>query len=199
MSSRLSTGSARPRGAKDRSPERTRLRQQPPAVRGDDLDRLEDVVEDRLADEVVEVDADPAGLDALAAARDLALELVRRLDVDAEQAVAVRAGARAAAARLDAEEVVEQRDDEVVVQVARRRGGSMNETIESRSASLVAEDLDVRVGRPALDRRRDEATPRARGSPSAPTASLSWKTSPARIDSTMAGVPPSSRCSGSAR
>ena len=32
---------------------------------------------------------------------------------------------------------------------------------------------------------------------STPTASLSWKTSPARIDSTIAGVPPSSRCAGS--
>ena len=32
-----------------------------------------------------------------------------------------------------------------------------------------------------------------------PTVSFNWKTSPARIDSTMAGVPPSSRCSGSTR
>ena len=32
-----------------------------------------------------------------------------------------------------------------------------------------------------------------------PTACLSWKTSPARIDSMMAGVPPSSRCAGSSR
>ena len=34
---------------------------------------------------------------------------------------------------------------------------------------------------------------------SCPTASFSWKTSPARIDSTIAGVPPSSRSSGSSR
>ena len=34
---------------------------------------------------------------------------------------------------------------------------------------------------------------------SVPTASLSPNTSPARIDSTMAGVPPSSRCSMSDR
>ena len=32
-----------------------------------------------------------------------------------------------------------------------------------------------------------------------PTASLSWNTSPARIDPMMAGVPPSSRWTGSAR
>ena len=34
---------------------------------------------------------------------------------------------------------------------------------------------------------------------SGPTACLSWKTSPARIDSTIAGVPPSSRSTGSSR
>jgi hypothetical protein len=34
---------------------------------------------------------------------------------------------------------------------------------------------------------------------STPTASFRWKTRPARIDSTIAGVPPSSRCSGSSR
>ena len=34
---------------------------------------------------------------------------------------------------------------------------------------------------------------------SVPTASLSANTSPARIDSTMAGVPPSSRATGSSR
>ena len=34
---------------------------------------------------------------------------------------------------------------------------------------------------------------------STPTACLSWKTSPARIDSTIAGVPPSSRWAGSSR
>ena len=32
---------------------------------------------------------------------------------------------------------------------------------------------------------------------SAPTASLSWNTRPARIDSMIAGVPPSSRSTGS--
>ena len=57
------------------------------------------------------------------------------VEVDAEQAVAVRPGARAAAARLDAEQVVEQRDDEVVVQVPLGRGATTNDTIDSRSAS----------------------------------------------------------------
>ena len=45
------------------------VRQQPPAVVGDQRDRLDDVVEHGLGDEVVEVDPHPAGLDALAAAR----------------------------------------------------------------------------------------------------------------------------------
>ena len=88
---------------------------------GDQLDGAHDVLEHRIADEVVEADPHPAGLDALAAAGDLALELVRALEVDAEQSVPVGPGARAAAPRLDAEEVVEDRDDEVVVQVAAAR------------------------------------------------------------------------------
>ena len=57
---------------------------------GHQPDRLDHVVEHGLGDEVVEVDPDPARLDALAAVRDLALELVRPLQVDAEQPVPVR-------------------------------------------------------------------------------------------------------------
>ena len=41
-----------------------------------------------------------------------------RREVDAQQPVPIRPGAGAAAPRLDAEQVVEQRHDEVVVQVA---------------------------------------------------------------------------------
>src|SRR6478609_8603854 len=92
--------------------------EQAPTVTGHEPDRLDDVVGDDVGDEVVEVDAHPAGLDSLAAASDLALELVGALEVDAEQVVAVGAGARTAAAGLDAEEVVEDGHDEVVVQVA---------------------------------------------------------------------------------
>jgi hypothetical protein len=90
----------------------------PPAVPGDEPDGLDDVGARRVADEVVEVDPHPAGLDALAAAGDLGLELVGAVEVDAEQPVPVGTGARAAAARLDPEQVVEQRHHEVVVQVA---------------------------------------------------------------------------------
>ena len=52
------------------------LGQQPPPLARDEVDRVEDEREHRLADEVVEVHPDPAGLDPLAAAGDLALELV---------------------------------------------------------------------------------------------------------------------------
>src|SRR5262245_59872147 len=73
-------------------------RRQPPPVTGDQRNGANDVVEHCLTDEIVEVHADPAGLDALAPAGDLALERVGRLDVDAEQSMTVRTGARAAAA-----------------------------------------------------------------------------------------------------
>ena len=50
--------------------------------------------------------------------------------------------------------------------------------------------------RQAVDRAARAAAPPAARIVSVPTASLSWKTSPARIDSMIAGVPPSSRCVG---
>ena len=76
---------------------------------------------------------------------DLALELVRALEVDAEQPVPVRAGARAAAAGLDAEQVVEQRDDEVVVQVAPARAAHHERHDREPLGVEVAEDLDRRA------------------------------------------------------
>src|SRR5712692_5800148 len=79
------------------------LGQEPPAVSGDEVHRLEDEIEHRLRDEVVEVDPDPPRLDPLAAAIDLALELVRLVQVDPQQPVPVRPCARTATARLDAE------------------------------------------------------------------------------------------------
>ena len=72
-------------------------RQQLVALVGDQVHRIDDVVERLLVDEVVEVDTDPAGLDALAASIDLALELMRAVEIDAQQPMPVRTGARAAA------------------------------------------------------------------------------------------------------
>src|SRR5262249_30245275 len=102
-----------------------------------------------------EVDTGPSGLDPLAPAEDLALERARGLEVDAEQPVPVGPRARAAAARLDAEEVVEQRDHEVVVEVAR---AVLDDERHDRQALgvRVTEDLDVRALRPRGDGAADE-------------------------------------------
>src|SRR6266545_2135580 len=130
----------------------TVLRQQRPAMRGDQVHRLQDVLEDRFGDEVPEADAYPAGFDPLAAGKDLPLETVRALDVDAEQAVAVRAGARATAPGLDAEQVVEQRHHEVVVQVPAAWPADHEGHDRQPLGVEVAQDLDVRVGTPRVDR-----------------------------------------------
>ena len=117
------------------------------------------------------------------------------VEIDAQQPVPVGPGARAAAARLDAEEVVEQRDDEVVVQVPRPWRRTMKETMESRSASGLPRMSMLGFSPPRVDGAADEALFALRGSRGdARPRSLSWKTSPARIDSRIAGVPPSSRC-----
>ena len=92
-SAQASGGSTRPsrcrqRPVSGRSGSRRSNRQPSRATSRDGVD---DVVGHGVGDEVVEVHPHPAGLDALAAAGDLALELVRALEVDAEQPVAVRA------------------------------------------------------------------------------------------------------------
>src|SRR5690606_36893926 len=92
--------------------------QEAPAVGGHQVNRVEDAAELRLAQEIVEVDPHPSRLDALTAAHDLALELLRGLEVDAEEAVAIGTGAGAAGARLDPEEIVQQARHEIVVEVA---------------------------------------------------------------------------------
>jgi hypothetical protein len=109
--------------------------------------------------------------------------------------VEVGADAEAAAARLDPEQVAEHGDDEVAMQQP------------GRMAQAEREDREpVRVGSPRIsmfgfaphDASARRATPRPRRAISAaPTSSLSSNTIPARIESTMAGVPPSSRTEGS--
>ena len=69
--------------------------------------------------------------------------------------MAVRPGARAAAAGLDPEQVVEQRDHEVVVQVAALVADDERDDRQPLRVGA-AEDLDRGVGRPARHRPPDE-------------------------------------------
>ena len=120
------------------------------AVSGEQVDGVGEVVAHGVGDEVVEVDPGPAGLDAFAADADLVPVGAGVCRVDGQQPVAVGARAGAAAAGLDAEQVVEQRDDVVVVQVAVADPDA--EGHDGQPAGVwVAEDLDVRVGLPPAE------------------------------------------------
>ena len=124
-------------------------RQQLPSLGRDQVDRVEHEPEDDLGQEVGEVHPHPPGLDPLAPERDLLLELLRGREVDAEQPVAVRPGARAPPAGLDAEQIVQQRDDEVVVQVP--AVVAHDERHDRQPRQVVApEHLDVRVRLPPV-------------------------------------------------
>ena len=124
-------------------------RQQPVAVGGDQLDRGGDVASGGRGDEVVEVDPGPAGLDPVAAVPDLLAEGVRAGRADGQQPVPVRAGAGAAAAGLDAEQVIQQRDDEVVVQVPGAVADAEGDDRQPRGGAA-AEDLDAGAVLPAV-------------------------------------------------
>lgn len=126
-----------------------------PAVFGDEVDGLEDEGEDFFGDEVVEVDADPAGFDAFASADDFAFEFLGGGQVDAEEAVSVGSRAGAAAAGLDAEEVVQEGDDEVVVEELVVVFDHERHDREPPGVE-VSEDSDVGVVTPAFDGALDE-------------------------------------------
>ena len=126
-------------------------RQEPPSVGGDQVDRIQDVVEHPLGEEVVEVHPHPARLDALASGGDLAFELVRPIQIDAEEPVPVRARARAAAPRLDPEQVVQERHDEVVVQVPLLVAHDERHDRQPRQV-VAPEDLDIGVLLPPMHR-----------------------------------------------
>ena len=129
--------------------------QQFPAVVGDPADGIEDEGEDLLGQEIVEVDPHPARLDAFAAVQDGLLEPLGQRAVDAQQPVTVRAGAGTAAAGLDAEQVVQQGDDEVVMQVAFPVADG--ERHDGQPPGLeIAEQVDLGMGRPAVDGPADE-------------------------------------------
>ncbi len=121
------------------------------------LDGREDVLKGLVVDEVVEVHAHPARLDALAAAGDLTLELLGARDVDPEEPVPVGTGAGATAARLDPEEIIQDCNDEVVVQEAPFFGAILfHDERHDREARRIAASKNVqrRVLLPAPDRRR---------------------------------------------
>src|SRR3954453_5134588 len=65
--------------------------------------------------------------------------------------MSVRTCARAAAARLDSEQIVEERHDEVVVQVSAGRTAYDERDDRQTFRVDVAEDLDRRLGRPRVD------------------------------------------------
>ncbi len=121
----------------------------------DEANGIDDVVEGLVVDEVVEIDPDPAGLDALTAAGDLSFEGMRTVEVDPEEPVAVGSGARTTAPGLDAEEIVQDGNHEIVVEipVAERD----DERDDRQPFGIVAaEDLDVGRGVPRLDGSGDE-------------------------------------------
>jgi hypothetical protein len=79
-----------------------------PALGRDQVHRLDHVVERALADEVVEVEAEPPGLQSLVARRDLRGHLPSAVLVDSRESLRIRAGAEASAPGLNAEQVIEQ-------------------------------------------------------------------------------------------
>ena len=127
---------------------------------GDEVDGVDEVAALGLADEVGEGEPEEAELEGRGAARDLPLDRGGGLGVDAGQAVDVRRRAEAAAARLDAEEVVEERDDEVRVEhrarAPRQRVADCQRDDRDALEPGVAEHEEARVGRPGVERRTDE-------------------------------------------
>ena len=111
--------------------------------------------------------------------------------VDAEQAVAVGAGAGAAGAVLDAEQVIEQHRHQVVVQAldVEREDGQAGQARAGPAARM----RGWRASRSQAPRR--PARSRARACASGPIISLTRKATPARMSPMIAGVPPSSRSS----
>ena len=113
------------------------------------VDRLDQEAGDGVADEVVEAEPDPAGLDAEVAPPGLLAQVARPVGADAEQPVPVRPGTGAATPGLDAEQVVEERHHQLVVQVAVAVTDAEGDDRQPRGLQ-VAEQLQVRVGAPAV-------------------------------------------------
>ena len=104
-------------------------------------------------------------------------------------------GAEAAAACLDAEQIAQHGDDEVPVEQPPRVADAQRYDREP-VATRITEKLEVRVGSPGLERAPREVVLAPEDLVHAHLL-LSANTSPAWIDSTIAGVPPSSRTAAS--
>jgi hypothetical protein len=167
-------------------------------VLGEQVHGVEHVAEDRLAHQVAEADPDEAELRAEVAALALGRHAGGPVVVDVIEAMEVGPGAEAPATGLDAGQVAEQRDDEVVVQRPRRVAQPERDDRQPRGDGM-AEELDAWVRAPRGQRAPREVVLSRRPVSSVPISSLSANTRPARtrIDSTMARVPPSSRSCGS--
>ena len=139
-------------------------RQQLPALTRDQVDRLDDVVEHRLADEVVEADAGEPEHRSRPPAHHLRVHRRRPGGVDRIDAMDVRAGAEAPAARLDPEQVAQQGDHKVRVQHPARVADAERDDRQPLQRR-VAENPQVRVLAPRRGARAGRKRPRAGGSP----------------------------------
>ena len=169
------------------------LRKKPLAPTSHQHHRRDDVAEHLVGEEIVEVDPGPPGLIPHNRARSPAR--TRDWSPDRSPGGDARTGPRTnTRPGLDPEEVIEYRDDEVVVQVPALRP-PYDEGHDGQPIRLgVAEDLDPCSSCQVVMARLTRSASRV-SMTEAPTAFLSEKTSPARMDSTIAGVPASSRCS----
>src|SRR5690606_6953054 len=132
-------------------------REEPAAVGGEEGDRLDDVVGLGVVHGVVEADAAPARLDAVGALADGVPVAVAQLPADAEEAVAVRPGARAPRAALDPEEVVQQDGDELGMEAAAVAVAEVErDDADALRGVGRAEDLDPLVAAPPRERARQQ-------------------------------------------
>ena len=120
------------------------------AIPGQQCHGVDQVIPQGLGYEVVEVDAGPAGFDSLTTQLDFDTAGAGMLRIDAQEPMPVRAGAGAAAAGLNAKQVIEQGYNEVVVQVTVPARPD-TERHDGKSLSIrMAKNFDIRVSLPAL-------------------------------------------------
>ena len=188
--SRLSSGRAPPLPVVPETRGRVKAveRQELPAFVRDQVHGREDVVEHGLAHEVVEADARERELRTEPAEPGLLIHARRPGVVDRIHAVDVRAGAEAPLRVWIPNRSLSNATTKF--ECSSPRGWrTPSVTIASRSSSGLPRIRTFGLAAQDASARRAKARSRRRIS-SVPTASLSANTSPARIDSTIAGVPP---------